>query len=408
MIYANHIDDANTGQMKLYRTLNILPTSEFDKNLDDAPIFYYDRHDLAIRGIEFNNLLNFSQWKEFKSNPKARIIINFSDDYLNILDLKRIGRVIKIKALDSSRITFIVMDSLFKKFTNDEFTKNGIKNVNVVDFPFLLKNVHSPPNLNGKTSYKFSSLSRNYHPWRLELYLRLLKEDLLKEFNFSFHNLKPYDANSSPPSIGKMKADMASEKYPITPISSQFLENLPYDIGEPLEKWSDVTYDAIYKADFHLLIESHFDCYLGGIWGYAKEDYNEEEFAPAFTTEKTYKAINCKRPFIAVSTPYFLRGVNEMGFKTFSPYIDESYDEIVDNKERMEAIVAETKRICTLPQDEYETLINNLKPIVEHNFDLFVKLHQNDKTRLNDEALKQILPFQGSTMSLPSINPEIY
>lgn len=407
MIYSKQTDNDNEGQTILYSLLNIKPLSDFDPKEDDSPSFYYDRHDLAIRRIEFNNFLDFSQWKEFKSNLKSRIIINFSDDYLNILDLKRIGRVIKIKALDTSRITFVVMDSVFEKFTNDEFKKSGIKNVNVVPYPYLLKNVAAPPNYYGQTSYKFSSLSRNYHPWRLELYLRLLKEDLLKDFNFSFHNLKPYSADQ-PPSIGEMKANMSSRKYPITPKSSQFLEGIPYDIGEPDVKWSDVTYDAIYKADFHLLIESHYDCYLDGIWSYAKEDYNEEEFAPAFATEKTYKAINCKRPFIAVSTPYFLRGVNEMGFKTFSPYIDESYDEIVDNKERMKAIVAETKRICTLPQDEYETLINNLKPIVKHNFDLFVKLHQNDEVRLNDEVLNNLLPLQNPSMSLPSLNPEIY
>ena len=88
-----------------------------------------------------------------------------------------------------------------------------------------------------------------------------------------------------------MKANIASRKYPVTPRSSQFIEGIPYDVGEPDSKWSEVTYDAIYKADFHLLIESHYDCYLDGIWGYAKEDYNEEEFAPAFATEKTYKAI---------------------------------------------------------------------------------------------------------------------
>lgn len=407
MIYSKQTENDNEGQIKLYNLLNILPLSEFNKTKDDSPVFYYDRHDLAIRGVEFNNFLDFPQWKEFKSNPKARIIINFSDDYLNILDLKRIGRVIKIKALDTSKITFIVMDSLFKDFVNNEFKKNGIKGVNIVPFPYLLKNVSAPPNYQSNTSYKFSSLSRNYHPWRLELYLRLLKEDLLKDFNFSFHNLKPYSADQ-PPSITEMKADIMLRKYPVTSISSQFIEDIPYDVGEPHTKWSDVTYDAIYKADFHLLIESHYDCYLDGIWGYAKEDYNEEEFAPAFATEKTYKAINCKRPFIAVSTPYFLRGINEMGFKTFSPYINESYDEIVDNKERMKAIVAETKRICTLPQDEYETLINNLKPIVEHNFDLFVKLHKNDEVRLNDEVLMELLPFQNPSMSLPSINPEIY
>lgn len=410
MIYANFDKTVEgweeDGHFKLYKSKNILSTNEYTPE-DESPIFYYDRHDLAIRSIEFNNFLEFDLWKVFKTNPKSKIVINFSDDYLNILDIKRISRVIKIKALDTSRIYFIAMDELFVQFINEEFSKTGIKGVNVLSYPFLLKNVVAPPKIENINKTKFSSLSRNYHPWRLELYARLKDKGLLEDFTYSFHNLLPYHPDPDVTLEG-MKSDLRTRKYPLSSEVLEWIKGIPYDIGSADNKWNNVTYDAIYSSDFHLLIESHFDCYLDNIWAFAKDDFDEKEFAPAFATEKTYKAINCKVPFIAVSTPYFLEGLQKMGYKTFSPYIDESYDTIVDNKKRIKAIVAEVERICTLPQDEYEKLIINLKPIVEHNFKVFVNYHLDDSTVDTEEFLNQLLPFTSNSMVPPTLNPLIY
>lgn len=409
MIYAKYSKEEgweDNGHYFLYKTKEIESLDNWTPE-DKEPVFYYDRHDLAIRRIEFNNFLDFKQWKEFKTNPNANIVINFSDDYLNILDLKRIGRVIKIKGLDTSRIYFIVMDELFVKFAAEEFEKVGIKGVNIKSYPFLLKNVCAPPNFEDEVTHRFSCLSRNYHPWRLELYARLVKENIIGNFNYSFHNLKPYSPDPDI-TVEGMKSDLKNRKYPLTQEITNWLKGIPYDIGYPGHKWSDVTYKALYLSDFHLLVESHYDCYLDNIYEFAKEDFNEREFAPSFATEKTYKAINCKKPFIAVSTPYFLEGLKKMGYKTFSPYINESYDNMTNNKERMKAIVDEVKRICTLPEDEYKELLNNLKPIIEHNFKVFAKYHSDDSTRESNDFLHQILPFQPNTLVLRKLNPSIY
>ena len=45
------------------------------------------------------------------------------------------------------------------------------------------------------------------------------------------------------------------------------------------------------------------------------------------------------------STPQHLKRLQILGYKTFSPYIDESYDLIENNKERFYAIVNEIDRI---------------------------------------------------------------
>ena len=59
----------------------------------------------------------------------------------------------------------------------------------------------------------------------------------------------------------------------------------------------------------------------------------------------------------------FLSDLRKLGFKTFSPFIDETYDTIVDNEQRRTAIVNEVERITKLNETEYLTLLDNCNTI---------------------------------------------
>ncbi len=84
----------------------------------------------------------------------------------------------------------------------------------------------------------------------------------------------------------------------------------------------------------------------------------------AMITEKTYKPIAMKHPFILLARPFTLRMLRERGYRTFSPFIDESYDEIVDDKLRLKAIADEINR---LSKSDLVEFTHNIKDIVEHN-----------------------------------------
>ena len=55
---------------------------------------------------------------------------------------------------------------------------------------------------------------------------------------------------------------------------------------------------------------------------------------PIFITEKILKPIINLHPFILVENHCTLKKMREYGFKTFTPFIDESYDEIGDTTQR--------------------------------------------------------------------------
>ena len=99
-----------------------------------------------------------------------------------------------------------------------------------------------------------------------------------------------------------------------------------------------------------------------------------ETYSGFFCSEKIFKCLAVGHPFIIVSTPKFLQGLKSKGYKTFSPYIKEDYDFIVEDEERLRAIVQEINRLCRLSESEQLEFIKNVKPIVEYNVEHFKQM----------------------------------
>jgi len=88
-------------------------------------------------------------------------------------------------------------------------------------------------------------------------------------------------------------------------------------------------------------------------------------------TEKTLRPIACGQPFILVAGPNSLKYIQQYGFKTFSPLINEDYDTISDPKERLEYIVKELKRIENLSDSDKKHLLSQCNKIAQHNKKVF-------------------------------------
>lgn len=94
----------------------------------------------------------------------------------------------------------------------------------------------------------------------------------------------------------------------------------------------------------------------------------------SFLTEKTYKAILFKKPFIIVSEQHGLKALRKFGFQTFSPWIDESYDDIEDFDLRVAAILSEIKRLSLLSDDDITKLLAEIDDIIKHNHEVLYDL----------------------------------
>ena len=85
-------------------------------------------------------------------------------------------------------------------------------------------------------------------------------------------------------------------------------------------------------------------------------------------TEKIFKPIVMKMPFILLGPAHNLKYLRSYGFKTFGEWIDESYDDIEDNMQRIDAVV---KVLKDLEGKDLEKMLTEMAPILEHNFNLF-------------------------------------
>ena len=85
-------------------------------------------------------------------------------------------------------------------------------------------------------------------------------------------------------------------------------------------------------------------------------------------TEKTFKAIALEMPFVLVAPAHSLEYLRSYGFKTFAPYIDESYDSIENDIDRLETVTQLLTDIQARSAAARQELWNNLLPIVEYNY----------------------------------------
>jgi hypothetical protein len=126
----------------------------------------------------------------------------------------------------------------------------------------------------------------------------------------------------------------------------------PHDIIQDVRYFNESYFSLITETKFlRDLTDTHdtqLDCYL--------------------FSEKTYKPILAKHPFILMSRPGSLAVLRQAGYKTFHPYINEIYDNIDNDEERLLAIVNEVERLSKFTDAEWMLWQENVRNIVEHNF----------------------------------------
>ena len=88
-------------------------------------------------------------------------------------------------------------------------------------------------------------------------------------------------------------------------------------------------------------------------------------------TEKSFKPICLRMPFITVGTCGSLRHLRNYGFQTFGDLWDESYDDEPDDVQRIEKIAKVLKDLDNLTQLQKQRLFDQARNIVEHNYQHF-------------------------------------
>ena len=108
----------------------------------------------------------------------------------------------------------------------------------------------------------------------------------------------------------------------------------------------------------------------------------------AFFTEKTSKPIIARRLFVMFAGKDYLQNLRKLGFLTFGNIIDESYDSEPD------ALVRWSKawdQVLWLSQQPQRKILDQVGPIVEHNFKLM--MNTNWYTEFSQQLEQDFLTF---------------
>lgn len=223
-----------------------------------------------------------------------------------------------------------------------------------------------------KKTKKFLSFNKVDRQHRITLFEKLLELDLVKDAYYSFDILEN-NLNILRTDIWNQFSNIVSiaDSLPLVLNRSPERDN-PVDIrADDLKYFNETYFSVVTETLFYDMIDPDLRYYY----------VNTSEVFGTFPTEKTYKCLALGHPFISVSTCGFLKTLRGRGYKTFSPFIDESYDDIVNDHDRMDAIVNEINRLCSLSQEELDQFILNVEPILEHNRQQFAIIGNNAITK---------------------------
>jgi hypothetical protein len=97
----------------------------------------------------------------------------------------------------------------------------------------------------------------------------------------------------------------------------------------------------------------------------------------SFRTEKIWKPIVMGHPWVAVANAGFYRDMRSLGFQTYSHVIDESFDSIQNNEERLDRIVAIVNDLCSQDLAAFlKECYNTSKYNQQHHREMAVKVRK--------------------------------
>ena len=214
-----------------------------------------------------------------------------------------------------------------------------------------------------KVFSSFNHIIQNNRSYRM-YFISLLKE----------HNIYNQGYISSPlltPNI--IKQELFKNQSPLSLNAKKHIVTNLLPSAQPV-RLDECDYNSA-SADVSMYLQRAF-------WNIVTETvYFDEKL---HLTEKIFKPIVSRRPFILVAAPGNLAYLKSYGFKTFDRWIDESYDNEQDPDRRMQLIAAEMKKLCSLSHTQLLAMHHEMQDVLEYNHQHF---YTNFKTIIVNELV---------------------
>lgn len=308
------------------------------------------------------------------------------------------------KIADKHNLEVILLSGLGESFKNQYSIENG-GILNNLPFDVIYTSYHLRMGFNTLDKIVIEPRTNNNFLFlggiagrlnRIYLLSKLYENDLLKYGEWSFfipvsqedqnicRNLLSHYSDEEYEIFLKKCARAVDNKYEVM---VNFIHDgyRPYKEGD-LEKWSEIVHTSFWNnpmyIDSKIYNETSLSIISEGPNYWSTDCYD-------FITEKTWRTIIYKHPFIFAGPPEQFKYLKQMGFETFEKYmLIKDYAQVENEKERIELIVKNVDYF--LKNQTYHQ--NEIQQDIEHNFNLFLKLANDQDSLLTDLKSKYNIP----------------
>jgi hypothetical protein len=155
------------------------------------------------------------------------------------------------------------------------------------------------------------------------------------------------------------------------------ISNLPIKLDLTADTMDWLEYDSIVKfknsAFLHIVPEGEFKTFY--------------RFEQMLVSEKSFRPFALGQIGIWIGRPGILAYLHRLGYKTFPDIIDESYDNMFDDSQRLNHIIRECKRLLSYDTDTLQEIYNSVWPSIKHNHTLLQKLSTGDNLAIEAKKL---------------------
>lgn len=375
----NHYAEIRNGKITtknksyLFPTLEKLSKRTWYIEICDPNSFCDDVIDLAIPPHIQSLIIN--------SNVNL-FICNFLEGFHSIVPKIYEHLIIQRNIPEEKIILFSESHDILKtvNWSSTFYNKSQIKTYyfKVVENDVAVQAHMNPPIIEKKiTDKKFINLNRRWRPHRPTFVSLLHNKDLLKYGYVSLANdVEGSNWNNIYDHILYLNKDfetvhtMLLQSEGVKNLPSLIVDNTNLQFNDPLQRVQNSIAKFYNETLFSIVGEINYYTTAG----------IENSI---FITEKTYKAMVFKHPFIILSVPFTLKALRTDGYKTFDGIINEDYDNIENDGDRMLAILKEVERLCVMDSHESVEFLSKCKDICDHNYNLLLSKRFLDKCLLS-------------------------
>jgi len=170
--------------------------------------------------------------------------------------------------------------------------------------------------------------------------------------------------------------DLVQFRCNILPEVIAFLQTCPRTMEDDIEFIKNCKHTTYIKQEHYYPIQLPANLNILQFYSNIFVDVVHETFVRDevfFGTEKSWRPILARRPFITMGARNHLANLRKLGFKTFNQFWDEGYDEY-PMQHRIWEIEKLLNTISQWPQSKLVQVLEEMQPILDHNYEVFTQL----------------------------------